>query len=67
MQPASDDDCTTITSSLREGKDCLFNTLIDGPRLKPIAFESRSCSVAETKIHSFTGNVACGRWAIAQN
>ena len=47
--------------------ECEFNTSPDGPRLKPIVFGSRSCTIVESKLHSLTAEAACGRWVIAQN
>ena len=67
MQPARDKESTAALETLKNTGECKFDLSIDGARLKPIAFGSRSCTTAESKLHSFTGEAACGRWAIAQN
>ena len=67
MQPSRDKESTAALETLQNTGECEFDLSIDGARLKPIAFGSRSCTTAESKLHSFTGEAACGRWAIAQN
>ena len=67
MQPAQDkESIAALETLLRTGK-CTFDLSMEGARLKPISFGSRSCTPAESKLHSFTGEVACGRWAIVKN
>ena len=51
MQPTDTTDASNIIESLRECEYYLRYTTVDGPRLQPIAFGSRSCSIAESKLH----------------
>ena len=68
MQPHPDDiEDPKLTSFFKCDSDCTFDMSIDGPRLRPIAFGSRACTPMESKLHSFVGETACVRWAIAQN
>ena len=67
MQAASDSESQDALLLLKQGGDCKFDLTLAGACLKPIAFGSRACTVMESKLHSFTGEAACGRWAIAQN
>ena len=55
------------TKKLLETGICDFDLTLDSPRLRPISFGSRSCSLAEEKLHSFVGEAAAGRWAISKN
>ena len=67
MQPADDEESIAATKLLKETGECKFDLCMNGARLKPIFFGSRSCNDMERKYHSFTGEGACGRWAIGQN
>ena len=67
LQPANNDDSKAAAKLLQRGMECKFDLDKDGARLQPIAFGSRACSVMESKLHFFTGEAACGRWAISQN
>lgn len=67
MQPADDEESQEAIKILLETGECLFDLSPNGPRLRPVAFGSRSCTDMERKLHSFVGEVACGRWAIGQN
>ena len=67
MQLARDDSSKAALVSLSLTGECVFDLSPDGARLKPIAFGSRSCTLAESKLHSCTGETVCRRWAIAQN
>ena len=67
MQPAQDEDSQAAVDTLRQKGDCLFDLKVEGPRLQPVAYGSRSCTIAEKTFHSFVGEAACGRWAISQN
>ena len=67
MQPADDDESVKATDKLLNEGICLSDLSKSGARLKPIAFGSRSCNLNEKIFHSFTGEAACGRWAIDQN
>ena len=44
--------------------ECLFDLCLDGPRLRPVLFGSRSNMTYEQNYQSFIGEVACGNWAI---
>ena len=65
MQPHSDSVSVSALKLLENEGICKFDSSPDGARLRPIAFGSRSCTVMESKLHSFVGKAACGRWAIA--
>lgn len=54
-------------TKLQSTGECDFDLTMKGPRLRPIAFGSRACLNTEQHFHSFVGEIACGRWAIAQN
>ena len=67
MQPADDDESIAATKVLLETGECTFDLTRGGARLRPTGFGSRSCTLQESKYHSFIGEAACGRWAIGQN
>ena len=67
MQPARDTVSKAATQTLASTGECLFDLSLDGPRLLPVAFGSRSCTRTESHFHSFVGEICCGRWSIAQN
>ena len=67
MQPANDEESKIAMAHLRCTGKCLFDLSLKGARLKPVAFGSRSCNENERNFHSFTGEAACGRWAIGPN
>ena len=67
MQPADDSESKSALRELRSTGNCSFDLSLEGPRLQPIAFGSRACGDLESKWHSFTGEIASGRWAISQN
>lgn len=67
MQPADDEESKIAMDHLQVTGNCLFDLSLKGARLKPVVFGSRSCSGNEHNFHSFTGEAACGRWAIGQN
>ena len=67
MQPADDKESMRASKILTTTGECLFDLSKHGARLKPIDFGSRSCTLAEKNLHSFTGEAASGRWSISQN
>ena len=67
MQPVDDEDSMRVSKVLTTTGKCLFDLSKHGARLKSIAFGSRSCTLAEKNLHSFTGKAASGRWSISQN
>jgi len=67
MQPADDADLQKASALLKKTGECLFDLSMAGARLKLVFFGSHSCNDIEWKYHSFTGEGACGRWAIGQN
>lgn len=67
MQPDDSPESKAALKKLLNTGDCDFDLTTDGPRLKPIAFGSRSCSDTESHFHSFVGEICSGRFAIAQN
>ena len=66
MQPANDDGSQAASKKVLASGKCLFDLSKHGARLKPIAFGSRSCTLVERHFHSFTEEVASGRWSIEQ-
>ena len=64
MQPADDKESIAASEKLRNTGEYSFDLSKNGARLKPIAFGSRGCQDNERNFHSFTGEGACGRWAI---
>ena len=65
MQPADDDASRAALETLRTTGAVEFDTLMSGGRLQPVRFGSRRCSDRESHFHSFTGEIAAFRWAIA--
>ena len=65
MQPADDDASRAALETLRTTGVVEFDTLMSGGRLQPVRFGSRRCSDRESHFHSFTGEIAAFRWAIA--
>ena len=48
---------------LEDTSERTFDLSLDGPRLRPVYFGSRSNQNFEVQYHSFVGEVACGRLA----
>ena len=67
MQPADDDASVKATDTLNNTGEFLFDIDMEGPRLKPIKYESRACTSTKNWFHSFIGEAAAGRWGIGQN
>lgn len=67
MQPENSAAALKTIKLLESDGDCKFDTSFDGPRLKPICFGSRKCSLTESNYQSFVGEIATGRWAMAEN
>ena len=63
-----DDDTSQSVAAvqlLEETGECMFDLSLDGPRLKPVFFGSRSNQPFEIHYYSFVSEVACGRCAIS--
>jgi len=67
MQASPDTELRAALTLLENTGEWAFHLSLHGAHLRPIAFGSRECTEIESKLYSFTGEVACGRWAIAQN
>jgi hypothetical protein len=67
MQPDNSEASKVALALLRSEGICTFDLTMNGARLRPIRFGSRSCTERERHYHSFVGEAACGRWAIGQN
>ena len=67
MQPADDIEAQKATDLLKQGGENLFDTLMNGARLRPVRFGARRCRDVERKYHSFTGEAVSGRWGMGQN
>ena len=61
MQPADDEEPISATKILLETGECIFDITRGGAQLCPAGFGSRSCTLQESKYHSFFGEAACGR------
>jgi hypothetical protein len=67
MQPNNSEASIVALALLHSDGICTFDLTMNGARLRPIRFGSRSCSERERHFHSFVGEAACGRWAISQD
>ena len=65
MQPDDSNDSKIASSTLIEDTDNAFVQTLSGTRLQPVLFGSRHCTTKESHFHSFIGEAACSRWAIA--
>ena len=61
MKPADNKESMRASKVLTTTGECLFDLSKHGVGLKPIAYGSRSCTLAEKNLHSFTGEAASGR------
>ena len=66
LQPDDDKESHVALKKLRETGECDFELTTNGLRLRPIVFNSRTCTETERHYHGFVGEIACGRWAIAK-
>ena len=64
MQPDDSSDSIAAVKNLVDTGECLFDLSLDGPRLRPVLFGSRSNLPYESDYHSFVGEITCGRWSI---
>ena len=64
IQPDDSEEARLASKKLLETSVCDFDLSLDGVRLRPIGFNSRSCSATKRHYHDFVGEIACGRWAI---
>ena len=67
MQQDNSEASKAAPATLRPEGICKFALTMNGARLRPIRFSSRSCTERECHNHSFVGEAGCGRWAISQN
>ena len=67
MQPDNSEASKIALALLRSDGICTFDLTMNGARLRPVRFGSRSCTERESHYHSFVGEAGCGRWAISQN
>ena len=67
MQPADTKEAQKALDLIAQGGENLFDTLMNGARLRPVRFGARRCTIAESKYHSFTGEAVSGRWSMGQN
>ena len=65
MQADDSPQSIEAVQKLESTGDCTFDLSLDGPRLRPVFFGSRSNQPYEEHYHSFVGEVACGHWAIS--
>ena len=64
MQPDDSTEARAATSKLLNKREYDFDLSSDGARLRPVLFNSRSCTATEKHYHGCVGEIACGRWAI---
>lgn len=67
MQPEDSEVARLSSKTLEESGVCDFDSTLDGPRLKPTTFGSRKCTTSESNYRSIVGEIATGRWAMAEN
>ena len=67
MRSNSCSESLRLLKILEDSSDCSFALSLEGPRLYPVLFGSRSNLPYEMNYHSFVGEIACGRWSIARN
>ena len=67
MQPENGTASRKATDTLLSTGQCLFDLKMAGPRLQPFASGYRACTETEKHYHSFVGESAALRWAIAKN
>ena len=67
MQPDNCSKSIRVLAILEETGDCIVELSLEGPRLHPVLFGSRSNLPFEKDYHSFVEEIACGRWSIAHN
>jgi len=67
MQPADDEVSKKASEKLCAGHGCDFDLAMTGPRLQPFHCGMRACRGTEQHYHSFVGESAALRWAIAKN
>ena len=66
LMQADDSSKSVAAIPLLEDKgECTLNSSLDGPRLWPVFFDTRSSQPFEIHYHSFISEFACGRWAIS--
>ena len=61
MKPADNKESMRASKVLTTTGECLFDLSKHGARLKPIAFRSRNCTLAENNLHPFTSEAASER------
>ena len=64
MQPDDSNEARLATVKLQQKNECNFDLTLDGAWLRPILFNSRSCSATERHYHGFVGEISCERWVI---
>jgi len=67
MQPDNSPESLLELHHLSKTGECRFDLTMKGARLYPVTFGSRLNKTFEEHYHSFVGEIACGRWSIAQN
>ena len=67
MQPDNSPESRLELQHLSKTGECRFDLMMKGARLCSVAFGFRSNKTLEEYHHSFVGEIACGRWRIAQN
>ena len=66
-QPGNDKASAKATRKLLDTGVCDFDSQPTAPRLRAISSGMRKCTEGESHYHSFVGEIAALRWAIAKN
>ena len=66
-QPGNDKASVKATRKLLDAGICDFDLHPSAPRLRAISSGMRKCTEGESHYHSFVGEIAALRWAIAKN
>ena len=59
MQPDDSADAQVATTKLSDKNECDFDLSLVGSHLRPILFNSRSCTATESHYHGFVGEIVC--------
>ena len=65
MQADDSAEVRAVIEMLANTSECNFDLFLDGARLRPLLFNSRSYTATEKYYHGFVGKIAFGRWAIS--
>jgi hypothetical protein len=67
LQPTNEEAGKMCIEAIEKKDMESFDKMISECKLHPVRFGSRRCTEPESHLHSFTGEIASGRWSIAAN